>query len=114
LKQQRRRKPRNPAIAVTEGVDTKEVENERGHDQERRNTFFIAGDTIRAAQRFDGRGRLPGGDWHETNGALPVRQDLDDFVVALLPLAGVSGRSALGKSVEATEDIRRNRDRTLA
>src|ERR1022692_1833128 len=45
--------------------------------------------------------RKPG----QSEGALATRQDFDDLVVAFLPFAGVSGRSALGKSVQAADNV---------
>jgi hypothetical protein len=68
-------------------MDTKEIENECCHRQERRNPFFIAGGAIPAAQHFHGRGRLLGGDRDEAKAALAVRQDFDNLMVASLPFA---------------------------
>ena len=95
-------------------MDTKEVEDESRHDQERRNPFLIAGGAIVAAQHLHGFWGVLGGGWDEADTALAVRWDLDDLVIALLPSPGVAGRSALGESMQPSEDIRSDRDRAFA
>jgi hypothetical protein len=71
--QQRGRKPGDAAIAVAEGVNREQVEDEGRHGQERRNALLTGSAAIPAAQHFHLRWGLFGGDGNEADAAFAVR-----------------------------------------
>src|SRR5258708_2494442 len=95
-------------------MHAEKVENERGDDQQGRNTLFIDGLLVAAAQILYGLWRVPSGSRYETDSSLTARQNLYDLVVPLLPFACITGMSSLSERMKPADNIGGNRDRGLS
>ena len=87
-------------------MHAKEVENERGDDQQWRNTLLVACLLVPVAQSGNHFGRFPGRSRDETDPPLTVRENLDGLVVPLLPFARITGMPSLSKRMKPADDVR--------
>src|SRR6185436_1220186 len=94
----------DPAVAVPEGVDAQEVEDEGGDGDEGRGLTLIDRVTVGETELLDGGGRLGHGDRAEADERRRSLPQLDDLVVDLLPLAGVAA-PFLDDPVQSLEKI---------
>ncbi|MEE8583933.1 MAG: hypothetical protein V3T83_03680, partial [Acidobacteriota bacterium] len=66
-------------------MDAKEVERERGDNQEWRNPFILTGLKVIAAQPLHGLRSLLGRSGDEPDLPLAAGQDFDDLIVSFFP-----------------------------
>src|SRR6185369_13908629 len=82
--------PGDAAVAVAEGVDAEEVENEGGGRDEGRRHALVDHVPIGKAKLVDGGRRVGHRDRTETDERWSSRPQLDDLVRDSLPLSGVA------------------------
>jgi len=97
LEQERRQKSGNSSVAIAEGMNAEEIEDESGEIQEWRNCRNSGGLIIVSAKQIDGSGSFGGRGWGEPYSAITGWEDLNDLVIALFPFASVGACASLGE-----------------